>query len=143
MKTEIKETAKELGFISTYSPMSEEQTHQFMSILLGEMKEGFEEMMSSEEAPFPIQILNKRVELMELPISFTAKAKMLALILTEGNPGRIMTVLIDCLTRFEGQEVDDYKLIQVYPEGFYSENSFIDLVDNYFKLRKVKWSEIY
>lgn len=86
---------------------------------------------------------------MELPIEFTAKAKMLALILTGGNPGKMMTVLIDCLTYWDlekGQEkvlVDDSKICDLYPTGFYTEDSVINLVDNYFKTRKVAWSEIY
>jgi len=149
MKTEIKETAKELEFNPTYSPVSAEQTQQFMSILLGEPKEGFDKMMSSDEAPFPIQILNKRVNLMELPIIFTSKAKMLALILTDGNPGKMVTLLIDCLTHLdletdqEKRLIDENKIIDIYPSGFYSQNSFIEYVDNYIKLRKVAWSEIY
>jgi len=143
MKTEIKETAKELGFVPKYEPLTPEGTEQFMKILLSEPKEGAEESMIGDEAPFPIKILNSRIEALELPISFDFKGKLLALIYTDGNPGKIVTLLIDCLTKFEGQTIDQDKIVDVYPYGFYTEDSFMDLIDNYFKKRKVKWSELY
>ncbi len=116
-----------------------------MHILMGEPNEGFEEEFNGSKAPFPIQILNKRIEALELKIKFTGKAKLLLLIYTEGNPGKIVTSLIDCLTKFGNKEftIDCDELVQVYPDGFYTEDSFIELVDDYFKTRKVIWSEIY
>lgn len=54
MKTKIDKTAKLLGFIPKYQAMSEDQTGQFMSILISNPKEEFEEMLSGEDAPFPI-----------------------------------------------------------------------------------------
>lgn len=135
METPTK-TAKELGLIPKYEPMTPEQTKMLTRVLIGTPVENI-------EMPFVIRILEKRIEVMQLPIKFTVKGKFAALTLSEGNPGKMMTILIDCLTKYEGQEVDGGMICDIYPIGFYSENSFMDYVDNYIKTRQVKWSQIY
>ncbi len=96
METNTKQTAKELGFNPVYKPLSPEDSELFIKILMGDMKEGFEEEMTGSTAPFPIQILEKRLQAFDLKLKFNSKAKLLLLIYTEGNPGRIVTSLIDC-----------------------------------------------
>jgi hypothetical protein len=133
-----KPTPKELGFSPQYKEMDEDQAEMYMSVLLSQTKE-----IPKDDIPFPIQIIDKRIEAMNLPISFTGKAKILALILTDGNPGRMVTVLIDALIEHEGEEVDHEKLSLLYPMGFYSDTSFDIYVNDFLKEGKSKWSEIY
>ena len=111
MTTQLEKTAKELGFKPEYQPMDREQTELFAAVLLsGEPKE-----LSEEEVPFPIKIIRKRIEVMDLPIKFSPKAEILSLILTDGNPGKIMTVLIEALTIYENQTIDTDKIARLYP----------------------------
>ena len=138
METMIKETAKDLGFIPKYVPMTHEQTLMFIGALGGINEEEYK-----KNIPFSIQILDKRIEALKLPITFTIQAKVLAMILTDGNPGKMMTVLIDALTRFENKEIDSHDITRLYAIGFDSDESFQDYVETYIKTKKIKWSEIY
>ena len=139
MKTQLEKTAQELGFKPQYQPMTREQTELFATVLLsGDMEE-----ISDKEAPHPLKILRKRIEVLELPIKFSPKAELLSLIVTDGNPGKMMTVLIEALSNYENKTVDADEIAELYPWGFYTEDSVMELIDNYFKTRKAKWSEIY
>jgi hypothetical protein len=91
---------------------------------------------------FLLQILKKRIVALDLPIEFTLPAAIAAISLAS-NPGKIVTLLIDCLTAYEGETITINKLTEMYPFGFYNEETFIDYIDNYLKPRKVAWSEVY
>jgi hypothetical protein len=89
-----------------------------------------------------IQILDKRIDVMKLPIKFTAPAKMAVLAYVD-SPGKIIALLIDCLTAYEGQTVDVAKLVSLYPDGFYTQECFEKYVEELIKPKKIKWAEIY
>lgn len=131
--------AKELGFNPIYQQLTDEQSRMLISILLSNNEPDIPE----NEIPFPIKIIEKRIDVLKLPIKLTTTAKLLLLVLTDGNPGKMVTSLIDCLVKFENQTVTKDMVCDLYPNGFYNENSFIEYVDNYLKLKKSKWSEIY
>jgi len=140
-------SAKTQGFIPKFSPMTEKQTHNFIGVIMAPDDKTIEFLEG--DVPFPIQIIQKRIEVMNLPISFTPKALLIALIMTDGNPGKMITVLIDCLDNFLDDEenpveIDDDKLsMNLYPWGFYNNDSFQQYVETYLKPRKVKWGHIY
>src|SRR5512137_2310528 len=96
----------------------------------------------SIDEQFLVQILNKRIEVHKLPISFSDGAKLCVLALTD-RPGSVVALLIDCLTNFEGQTVTSKQLADLYPVGFYDEPTMIRYIDEYLKPKKVKWAEIY
>jgi len=102
--------------------------------------------LRKEQIPV-IEIILKRIEVLNLPITFTPEGLMAAYAMTEGNPGRAVTILIDCLTEHEGKTVNASMLADMYPYGFYSEETFTDYVDNYLKnpevRNQIKWAEIY
>jgi hypothetical protein len=100
-----------------------------------------EDVPEAEEA-FLVQVLNKRIEVHNLPISFSGPAKMAVLALTD-RPGSVVALLIDCLNAYEGQKVTVEKLADLYPTGFYDEDTLIRYADQYLKTRKVKWSDLY
>lgn len=134
-------SAKELGFVGRTIPMTQDQSKLFITACLAKEQDIAKSLKANNM--FVIQVLEKRIKAFELPITFTAKGKLAAMAISDGNPGKMITILIECLTKYEGEEIDDNKLSYLYPMGFYDDNSFINLVDNYFKTRNVKWSEIY
>ncbi len=99
------------------------------------------------EKIFAIEVLMKRIEAMQLPISFTPTGLIAAYALVENNPGRAVVLLIDCLTAFEGKTVTAAMLADLYPYGFYSEETFMKYVDDYLKnvekRSQIKWASIY
>lgn len=122
-------------------PLSEEQSKLFLACLMSEL-EGVSLNLPEAEWPFLSQIVRKRIEVMKLPIKFTGQALMAINALT-GVPGGAVVVLIDALTRHEGETVTMDKLSELYPFGFYDEDAFADYVDNHLKPHRVKWAEVY
>jgi hypothetical protein len=141
MKTELIKTAKELGFIG--QPKEMDDTHTRLFIIASMSEEEDLAAGLAEDPIFAVQILEKRIEVGQLPITFTASAKLASIAVTEGNPGRMVVLLIEALTKHEGETIDCNHIAELYPFGFYDETTFIDLVDNYIKPRLIKWSEIY
>jgi len=88
-----------------------------------------------------IQILKKKIEVLELPIKFNDYALVSVLVFCD-RPGAIVLLLIDCLQEYENEEITVVKLVELYPFGFYSEQAMIDRI-NEIKTGKSKWSEIY
>jgi hypothetical protein len=91
---------------------------------------------------FLLQVLQKRLEAMKLPITFSAPAKLAVLALVD-TPGMLVGLLIDCLNAYEGGNVTVEKLSELYPRGFYTQKTFEKYVDHLIKPKKVKWAEIY
>lgn len=87
-------------------------------------------------------IVKKRIEVLNLPIKFTNIA-YLAVNCFCKNPGHVVALLIDALTKYEGKEVTVEMLCDLYPKGFYTQSEFEDYVDTKLKPKTVKWSEIY
>jgi len=130
------------------SPMSEGATQEYCMAVMMESGGGGIPMEELRAMNIPmIEILMKRVEVLKLPISFTPEGLVAAYAITENNPGRVVTLLIDCLTEHEGKTVNASMLADMYPFGFYSEETFTSYVDDYLKnpevRPQVKWAEIY
>jgi hypothetical protein len=131
------------------SPMSEGAIQEYtMAVMLetaGDNPVPLEELR--QQNIFVIEVILKRIEVMNLPISFTPEGLIAAYALTENVVGRAIALLIDCLTKWEGQTVTASMLADLYPFGFYSEETFSKYVNDYLKnpdLRsKIKWAEIY
>lgn len=88
------------------------------------------------------QILKKRIDVMKLPVKYT-NLGLIAANCFAHNPGQAVALLVDFLTKFEGETITVNKLCELYPFGFYTEEAFTDYVDNRLKTRSVKWAEIY
>ena len=113
----------------------------FVAATMGEIQKS---PINKEELSklFLAQIINKRIEVMKLPIKFTDHA-LVAVSAFCDRPGYAVALLVDCLNKYEGQTVDCGMLADLYPMGFYDEPSLMKYVDDYLKPRKVKWAEIY
>ena len=123
-----------------YNPLSHECSLMLLSMLASEVPDA-EEVVAAE-LPFLSAIVNKRITGMGLPINFTPNA-LLAVNAFVDRPGTAVLLLIDALTKFEGQTVTTSMLCDLYPFGFYDEASFTKIVDDELKPRKRKWAEIY
>ena len=136
----MEKTARELGFIPRYKAMTRDQTESLMRVVLTKEEDI---NIPDNNLPFILQLLNKRVEALKLSINFTNKGKLAAMVLSEGNPGRMVTILIDCLIKYEGKTITDDEICSLYPMGFYDDDSFEIYVEQYLKPKKTKWSNIY
>jgi hypothetical protein len=120
-------------------PLSMDNTKLLLIAVTNEMKGGEMELGNSHI----LNIIDKRIEALDLPIKFNPMGKLTLLALSDSNPGRAISILIDCLTLHEGEEITADMLCRMYPWGHYNEATFVDYIDNYLKPRKVKWSEVY
>lgn len=120
-------------------PMSMEESKLFLAFSIAERQQMA--LTDSEYYPFLTQIILKRIEVLNLPIRFS-KYALIALSAFVRSPGEAVVLLIDCLDKFEGQEVTMEKLVELYPWGFHNEKEFAKRVDEH-KERKHKWSEVY
>jgi len=131
------------------APMSEGASQEYvMAVMMetaGDKAIPMDELR--KERIHVIEIVLKRIEVLGLPITFTPEGLVAAYAMTENNPGRAVIMLIDCLTKHEGGTVTASMLADLYPYGFYSEETVIDYVDNYLKnpetRSQIKWAEIY
>lgn len=130
------------GFEGFAEPLNDDDAGDFMKCLLIETERSVAISEDAVKTLFNYEIINKRIEALKLPISFTPTAYLAMLCLT-GSPGGFVTVLIDALNMFEGECVDVAKLTRLYPYGFYDTESFTKLIDDHLKPHNLKWSEIY
>lgn len=136
--------ANEIGFNPKFQPLTHDAAKLFLDLTWTELKnrDDFEASFPDSELPFLSQIFKQRVEVLDLPVKLT-KRGLLAVNCFAQRPGAAIVVLVDFLTKYEGQELTCSRLANLYPVGFYSEDSMVDLIDNYMKPKKVKWSELY
>ena len=65
-------------------------------------------------------------------------------ILSCGNPGRAIMMLIDLCGTFKNRSIiTSAEIVEKYPNGIYSDDTFMNICDNYVKTGKVLFSEMY
>ena len=65
-------------------------------------------------------------------------------ILSGGNPERAIMMLIDLCGTFKNRSIiTSEEIIEKYPTGIYSDDTFMNICDNYVKTGKVLFSEMY
>ena len=65
-------------------------------------------------------------------------------ILSCGNPGRAIMILIDLCGTFKNRSIiTSAEIVEKYPNGIYSDDTFMNICDNYVKTGKVLFSEMY
>lgn len=120
--------------------MDREQSEIFILATLADQQS--QNLVEGMELPFLSEVVKKRIEVYNLPISFTVPALVAINALVE-LPGQAVTLLIDALNKYESGIIDMEKLAELYPYGFYTKESFMKYVDEYLKPRKVPWAELY
>ena len=129
-------------------PMDKDQSEMFIKLVMAEAMEQKGDAkplppIAEEDLPFTSKVVAKRIEALSLPISFNTFGYLTIEVFARGNPGRAVTILIDCLTEYEGEEIGTNELSKLYPWGFYTEEALIEKIDYEFKPHEVLWSEIY
>ncbi len=127
-------------FVKKYVSLSPDETRALLVLSVMELR--------NSPIPEPLynnffsQVIQKRIDVLKLPISFTNYA--FATIPCFCNVvGEAVVLLIDCLNQYENKIVDIEKLCLLYPEGFYDHETFMQYVDDFIKKEKVNWSQIY
>lgn len=128
-------------FKENTSPMNGEEAKLF-AICLHKEWCGHTAPLQPEAMPLSSQIIQIRVEAMKLPISFSA-ASIVATAAFAANPGKAVVVLCDCLNAYEGKTVSVENLAEIYPWGFYSDEIFMEIVDEWMKTGMHKWAHVY
>lgn len=133
----------ETVFKGPVTPLSKEQGQILMMALMAEETGSpLDPAMKKDRNWSLCAIIEKRIEVLKLPIKFTDYA-LIAHLAFSDRPGKSVMLLIDSLTKYEGQTVTSRMLCDLYPMGFYSDDTATDYIDNHLKKRTVKWSEIY
>lgn len=124
----------------------EELSREDGSLLLNILSMQYEDSgINTDEvaALFTSKVIDGRIKAFNLPIKFTPAGYLLAGLFSRGSPGKVVTILVDALNKFEGKTIGHDEMIDLYPFGFYTEDAFTSYVDDHLKKRAVKWAEIY
>jgi len=130
----------------TYDPITPEATISYaMSMTLPDS----DQRMLCEmflESPMGMMVY-KRIEVYELQDKIdNCEIFKILMIFNINNPGKAMVILLDFLEYYDRHSkkanVKDM-MLEVYPKGFYDESTFINIIDNYIKTKKVKYAGIY
>lgn len=124
--------------------LGEDESNLLVSLLINEREQKPlpEHIKTRVNDHLATQIIKKRIETANLPISFSDMA-YLAIPVFCLVPGHVVLLLIDCLEEFEGKEVTVDKLCMLYPAGFYTQEEFEKIIDNRDEFSKRKWSYLY
>jgi hypothetical protein len=121
-------------------PLDEEQSKLFLNCMLNDVFNI--DINSKVENLFFSKIIQKRIEVLDLPIKFTCYGMLMVSALCS-TPGEVIILLCDCLYHYEGKRVSVNDISNLYPFGFYNEETVLNIIDNYMKARVHPWSQVY
>ena len=135
-----------------YKKLDKEEVELFVTLSLvtkeketgEELKDKFEEFVKVDPLTNLIYLRYKyfkdKLVLPEItPLVFSTIA-----ILSEGNPGRAIMMLIDLCGTFRNKSIiTSNEIIEKYPNGIYDHATFMNICDYYVKTGKVLFSEMY
>lgn len=135
-----------------YKKLNNEEIELFVTLALvtreketgEELKNQFEEFVEEDPLTNLIYLKYKGFKkVFELPtvtpLVFTTIA-----ILSEGNPGRAIMMLIDLCGTFKNRSIiTSSEIVEKYPTGIYDDDTFMNICDKYIKTGEVLFSEIY
>ncbi len=134
----------------SYEPFDVEQTKLFIMFTMDNKNEDrsfIKELLSSDEYnnQFLTQILKKRIEVFNLQDKIDDEALAMYLCFNICSPGAAIIYLIDLLEFYEtkGRKATIEDISNMYPMGFYDENSLLFIIDNITKPKLSIWSQIY
>ena len=136
----------------SYKKLDKEEIELFVTLSLvtreketgEELKDKFEEFVKVDPLTNLIYLRYKHFKdelvLPEItPLVFNTIA-----ILSGGNPGRAIMMLIDLCGTFKNRSIiTSAEIVEKYPNGIYSEDTFMNICDYYVKTGKVLFSEMY
>lgn len=105
-----------------------------------------QKVLDSIKDEFLYNVYKKRVEVMKLPLKMTPET-LLFLLSVSDRPGHVTCFIIDCLELQRDLKKETLTLTDIvdnlYPWGFYTEEGFIDRIDNEIKQGKSEFSFVY
>ena len=136
----------------SYKKLDKEEIELFVTLSLvtreketgEELKDKFEEFVKVDPLTNLIYLRYKHFKdelvLPEItPLVFNTIA-----ILSCGNPGRAIMMLIDLCGTFKNRSIiTSAEIVEKYPNGIYSDDTFMNICDYYVKTGKVLFSEMY
>ena len=136
----------------SYKKLDKEEIELFVTLSLvtreketgEELKDKFEEFVKVDPLTNLIYLRYKQFKdelaLPEItPLVFNTIA-----ILSGGNPGRAIMMLIDLCGTFKNRSIiTSAEIVEKYPNGIYSKDTFMNICDYYVKTGKVLFSEMY
>lgn len=136
----------------SYKKLDKEEIELFVTLSLvtreketgEELKDKFEEFVKVDPLTNLIYLRYKyfkdKLVLPEItPLVFNTIA-----ILSGGNPGRAIMMLIDLCGTFKNKSIiTSAEIVEKYPNGIYSDDTFMNICDYYVKTGKVLFSEMY
>ena len=136
----------------SYKKLDKEEIELFVTLSLvtreketgEELKNKFEEFVKVDPLTNLIYLRYKHFKdeltLPEItPLVFNTIA-----ILSGGNPGRAIMMLIDLCGTFKNRSIiTSAEIVEKYPNGIYSDDTFMNICDYYVKTGKVLFSEMY
>ena len=136
----------------SYKKLDKEEIELFVTLSLvtreketgEELKDKFEEFVKVDPLTNLIYLRYKHFKdelvLPEItPLVFNTIA-----ILSCGNPGRAIMMLIDLCGTFRNKStITSNEIIEKYPDGIYDHDTFMNICDYYVKTGKVLFSEMY
>ncbi len=151
----IKDPLRDFDFTKgkniSYEPFDVEQTKLFIMFTMSNNEDNdksfIKELLSSDEYnnQFLTQILKKRIEVFNLQDKIDDEALAMYLCFNICSPGAAIIYLIDLLEFYEtkGRKATIGDISNIYPMGFYDENSLLFIIDNITKPKLSIWSQIY
>ena len=109
-----------------------------------ELKDKFEEFVKVDPLTNLIYLRYKHFkDELALP-EITPLVFNIIAILSGGNPGRAIMMLIDLCGTFKNRSIiTSAEIVEKYPNGIYSDDTFMNICDYYVKTGKVLFSEMY
>lgn len=127
-----------------YKALNTEQVQMFMGVLMLNDDTKIKEFILQDSIS---QIIQRRIDIykdkLEIP-EIDPKVIAIISIMSEGNPGRAIAMLIELCYDFNS-EVKIYTddITKIYPQGFYDEATFRVIVDEILKPHKLPYTIMY
>ena len=136
----------------SYKKLDKEEIELFVTLSLvtreketgEELKDKFEEFVKVDPLTNLIYLRYKHFkDELALP-KITPLVFNTIAILSGGNPGRAIMMLIDLCGTFKNRSIiTSAEIVEKYPNGIYSDDTFMNICDYYVKTGKVLFSEMY
>lgn len=127
-------------------PLDEVQSGILINLMMVEKKGLTDEILKGVEDSFLYKIYQKRMEVLKLPLKLSPTALFFLICLCD-RVGHVPVFMIDCLELQRDLHKDNLTLDDVvkglYPWGFYTEEAFINRIDNEIKPGKGEFDSIY
>jgi len=145
----MREAAEEEGIVVNTKDFSKDEAENFMTVVMIEStdKDGFKELFKDAlEESFLLKIYDKRISGLKLEDKVSTETGVYIHLFGLDNPGKVVLMLVDILDASErlGRKIEFADVaMEVYPNGFYTDETVIGLIDKVLKPKRCSYSTIY